>query len=472
MRKAFVWLILGLSLGWVSPLLAQDAATPTPAAAIPQVHVVAEGESLYGIAGQYGVSLADLERANNLTDASLLQIGQKLIIPGGAGEPVGVAYQVQVGDTLQGIADAFNTTPAAVAAGGGVINPDFLVAGQSLALSSQTGSADSRVTLGQVYVVGSADTLTSLAARAGLTPPALAALNALPFPTSLVPGQRLRLPGPTVFNDLPGAWQTVRAHPANPRTGETFALYVESAWEGQPAGRLFNSNAYSQTLRFAPHANGFVALVGLDAFAEPGLYTLEISGSGSRPWEPFSQPIYVTNVDYGFQTITVPEDQSMLLDPTVRAREDIFLAQYYGQFTPTLYWQGLFQPPGGAAVISALYGSARSYNGGPIQIFHTGVDFGGPVGQAVLAPAAGVVIFNAVTDLRGNVIILDHGLGITTGYYHLSESLVQVGDQIAAGQTIGRLGSTGLSTGPHLHWELRVNGVAVNPMQWLSTEFP
>lgn len=472
MGRAFIGLLLGLSLWWASPLSAQDTPTPTPAIAIPQVHVVAEGESLYSIAGLYGVSLADLERANNLTDASLLQIGQKLIIPGSVGEPVGLAYQVQVGDTLQGIAAAFNTTAAAVAASGALINPDFLVAGQSLPLSSQTGSADSRSVLGQVYVVDSADTLSNLAARVNLPPPALAALNGLPFPTILIPGQRLRLPGQTIFQELPGAWQSVQAHPADPRTGETFALYVESAWDGLPTGRLTAGDAFSQTLRFAPYENGFVALIGLDAFADSGVYTLELTGSGSRPWETFSQPIYIAGIDYGFQTITVSEDQSILLDPAVRAREDATLAQYYGQFTPTPYWQDLFQPPAGASVISALYGSARSYNGGPIQIFHTGVDFGGPVGQAVLAPAAGVVIFNEVTALRGNVIILDHGLGVTTGYYHLSEALVQVGDQIVAGQTIGRLGSTGLSTGPHLHWELRINGVAVNAVQWLTTEFP
>jgi murein DD-endopeptidase MepM/ murein hydrolase activator NlpD len=74
--------------------------------------------------------------------------------------------------------------------------------------------------------------------------------------------------------------------------------------------------------------------------------------------------------------------------------------------------------------------------------------------------------------LRGNTVILDHGLGVFSGYYHLSESFVEVGEQVMAGQAVGAGGSTGLSTGPHLHWELQVNGVPVNGMQWTEQLFP
>ncbi len=74
--------------------------------------------------------------------------------------------------------------------------------------------------------------------------------------------------------------------------------------------------------------------------------------------------------------------------------------------------------------------------------------------------------------LRGNTIILDHGEGVFSAYFHLSETFVAVGDVVAAGQTIAAGGSTGLSTGPHLHWDLRVHGVPVNGLQWLETTYP
>lgn len=123
-------------------------------------------------------------------------------------------------------------------------------------------------------------------------------------------------------------------------------------------------------------------------------------------------------------------------------------------------------------VVTAPYGDGRSYNGGPINIFHTGIDFAGAVGTPLYAPAAGEVIFNETTDLRGNVIIIDHGLGVMTGYYHLSESFVQVGDRVPAGQFIASVGNTGLSSGPHLHWDLRIMNVPVNGRQWTEQTFP
>jgi murein DD-endopeptidase MepM/ murein hydrolase activator NlpD len=65
-------------------------------------------------------------------------------------------------------------------------------------------------------------------------------------------------------------------------------------------------------------------------------------------------------------------------------------------------------------------------------------------------------------------VVLDHGSGVFTGYWHLQELAVRPGDRVEPGQLLGRVGSTGLSTGAHLHWELRVNGVPVDPLQWVK----
>ena len=75
-------------------------------------------------------------------------------------------------------------------------------------------------------------------------------------------------------------------------------------------------------------------------------------------------------------------------------------------------------------------------------------------------------------QVRGMAVIIDHGAGVMSGYFHLSEIAVQPGDQIAAGQLIGKVGATGLVTGSHLHWEMRVGGVAVDPLEWLDRRFP
>lgn len=99
--------------------------------------------------------------------------------------------------------------------------------------------------------------------------------------------------------------------------------------------------------------------------------------------------------------------------------------------------------------------------------FHTGTDFGDPYGAPVAASKSGVVVYSGWINGYGNTVILDHGNGIQTLYGHNSENLVSVGQSVYRGQTIALVGSTGMSTGPHIHWEIRINGQHVNPMDYL-----
>lgn len=113
---------------------------PTPAAEsdlppIPKVHVVQQGESLTTIATLYDTTVEALQAANHMTEPSWLSVGQELVIPGVAGEPAVATYVVQVGDTLPGLAAAYNTTVAAIAQSIHVIHPASLVAGQTITVA-------------------------------------------------------------------------------------------------------------------------------------------------------------------------------------------------------------------------------------------------------------------------------------------------------------------------------------------------
>jgi murein DD-endopeptidase MepM/ murein hydrolase activator NlpD len=231
--------------------------------------------------------------------------------------------------------------------------------------------------------------------------------------------------------------------------------------DGRPSGQFGD-----QSLQFFPQDDGFAALVGIDAFAEPGLFTLRLEGSGSRPWRPFEQQVQVNPGSYSLQQIPLDDD------PELRQQEDEMLDTFYRVSSEPRQWEGVFTSPVPEAVITAPYGDPRSYNGGPVEIYHTGVDFAGTVGTPILAPANGTVVFNDLLELRGSTVILDHGQGVFSAYFHLSETFVAVGDEVPAGQTIAAGGSTGLSTGPHLHWDLRIHGVPVNGLQWLEMPFP
>lgn len=120
--------------------------------------------------------------------------------------------------------------------------------------------------------------------------------------------------------------------------------------------------------------------------------------------------------------------------------------------------------------INNEFGFRRNPFGGRTYEFHGGLDIDGERGDNVLAPANGVVTKAGWQGGYGNLIEIDHGNGLTTRYGHLSSIQIQVGDTIQRGQILGAVGSTGRSTGPHLHYELRLNDKPINPRRLLPPE--
>lgn len=441
--------------------------TPAATPARPPTHVVEDGETLTSIATLYEVSVADLLLVNGLDETDLIFPGQTLLIPGGEGAAVPASYVVQAGETLEAVAQRFGTSPAAIATANRLVSGDSLYAGQTLAVVSETGSPEPRPLTGTLHLVQPGETMLMLAARYALSPETIAATNNLALPVQLFEGMRLRIPASGDYQDLPGGWERLRVRPVPLTQGQTASIYVEHAGEGAPAGSFG-----SQALHFTPYEEGYVALVGVDAFSEPGRLALALEGAGGNDWWPLTEEVAIISGDYPTQTINVAAELEPLLAPEVRAEEDAFLHDIYTQFTPEAQWDGLFQIPVSTTIVTAGYGGLRSYNGGPFEIFHTGVDFAGTVGTPILAPAAGTVVFSDTLELRGLTLIIDHGLGVYSAYNHLSAINVKVGDRVEPGQPVAAGGSSGLSTGPHLHWELRVMDVPVDGMQWTREPFP
>ena len=166
---------------------------------------------------------------------------------------------------------------------------------------------------------------------------------------------------------------------------------------------------------------------------------------------------------------TFPEDDIDLRpsddELQAHADEDRRLAPYYRQVSGPRLWDGPFRVPVQGEVTTA-FGTHRSYE------YHPGMDFGAPLGAPVLAPADGEVVLVGPTPARGNIVILDHGAGVYSTYAHLQSIEVEVGASVKAGQLIARVGTTGFSTGPHLHWEVWVDGANVDPQEWTRRAFP
>jgi biotin carboxyl carrier protein len=116
--------------------------------------------------------------------------------------------------------------------------------------------------------------------------------------------------------------------------------------------------------------------------------------------------------------------------------------------------------------ISTKFGSQRIYKNGEAGSYHSGIDIARATGTTVVAPADGVVILAATSPftLEGNLLMLDHGMGLNSAFLHLSRIDVKVGDHVRQGQAIGQVGSTGRATGPHLHWSLRWRDAKLDPL--------
>jgi murein DD-endopeptidase MepM/ murein hydrolase activator NlpD len=172
--------------------------------------------------------------------------------------------------------------------------------------------------------------------------------------------------------------------------------------------------------------------------------------------------------EFPVQKITLPESKVSpgKADLTRHQREQQAVREAYARLRREPFWSGTFERPVPGKVISP-FGLRRLLNGKP-RSSHTGLDLRVPLGGPVAASAGGMVILTGDHFFSGRSVYIDHGMGIVTMYFHLSEIRVETGEVVEAGQTIGLAGSTGRSTGPHLHWGVRVHDCMVDPLALLE----
>jgi len=224
-------------------------------------------------------------------------------------------------------------------------------------------------------------------------------------------------------------------------------------------------------LSFSPEPGGAWAVVGVSVVAKPGAHPIQFSIADSLgATASTTVTVEVEAEDFGAEQINIPADRVGLLDPGVSADEAKRLAEVFAVVTPTQFWQGAFIRPYPGQVTSP-FGMWRTYNGGQ-HSYHSGIDLSGAEGAPVVAANSGRVVLAAPLQVHGNTVVLDHGWGVCSAYYHLSQILVSEGQQVAQGDSVGLLGNTGLSTGAHVHWDMRVGGVPVDPVEWTERKFP
>ena len=255
-------------------------------------------------------------------------------------------------------------------------------------------------------------------------------------------------------------------HTALLTVGASTGVTVTGQYEGRPL--LFTQQ---------PDKGTAWTLIGAVPFADLGPHSVTVNlqnGDGGK--RTVTRTLQVISYPFPSESLQFDPQTASLLDPSYTTPESNLLDKIFSGRTPQQYWSGPFRMPlDGTIRITSAFATRRCYNcpdGSKPTTYHGGMDMATPEGTPVHAPADGVVVFANKLDVRGNAIIIDHGLGVYSLFAHNSKFVVVVGQRVKKGDIISVSGNTGLSNGPHLHWELHVSGPPVEPLEWVNSTLP
>jgi murein DD-endopeptidase MepM/ murein hydrolase activator NlpD len=436
------------------------------------IYIIQSGDSLTYIASRFGVPLAELMSANNISNANSINAGERLIIPG-LGELDGVVLNsdyVKYGQTLHSFSRIYGVSEETLKKLNHITSPSELFAGVLITYPErEDNKRNGKTELAQ------GETFLEMAVRSNQNPWTLTGNNSVLNSFMALPGEGMYFKDGNESNQsegLPAAFESVKIDPLPLIQGSTHEIRITLGAEATLSGTLIN-----RPLNFFQDKDGsWVALQGIHALQEQGAYPLALEAilpDGSK--QKFEQPVLIIAGSFPREETLLVEPQT--IDPAVTEPELKQLEALVSAATSEKYWSGKFTIPAFFSnCLNSGFGKRRTYigkdTGEQLLGFHSGVDYCGGVGAPIYAPADGVVVFADFLTVRGNATIIDHGWGVYSGMWHQSEIKVQAGQKVTAGEEIGFVGGTGRVTGAHLHWEIWVNGVQVNPLEWLEAIYP
>ncbi len=335
-------------------------------------------------------------------------------------------YTVQPGDILTGLAGRYGTTVEAILAAN-MLSGDDLIAGATLIIPKT-----------DTYTVKPGDTLSGVAAQTGVPVEELMAMNDL-ADTNLVIGQELMLGG------------AAPAVPLNVTVEPGDSLWSLSERYGVPVSTLSGANGLGPDEMLS--VGDTLSIPGVQADAVPG-----DQGGGAEPSITIESGDSLSSIALRHGTsVEALKDLNGLDNDVLNAGSTLLLPPAPGRtVTPHIIW-----PLSGA--ITSYFGP-RTLLG---MTYHYGIDIDGETGDPVTAAMPGVVTYSGWQGGYGYLVVIEAD-GVEYFYGHASELLVQVGEQVAAGDVVAKVGSTGRSTGSHLHFEIRIDGQAVDPLPYLE----
>jgi murein DD-endopeptidase MepM/ murein hydrolase activator NlpD len=251
--------------------------------------------------------------------------------------------------------------------------------------------------------------------------------------------------------------------------GQTLRVEVDQWPPAETLDAVWNKKTY-RLYPVGPDA--LRGLIGVPLGAVPGTFVLQFKSVKKTPGLVMPSPMTITVATRTFpiDNVQFPADKTRIFNENLERQEGAKIHKALLQLRSEQFWEGVLDPPVSGAVIGP-FGTHRLRNSTIDAGFHKGLDLRAAENTPVKASNAGVVVLASSFHIHGRTVLVDHGQGVMTIYLHMKSFAVHPGQKVAKGESLGRVGSTGLSTAPHVHWGVYVHGVPVDPQQWIDTEF-
>jgi murein DD-endopeptidase MepM/ murein hydrolase activator NlpD len=438
------------------------------------IYIVQPGENLTEIADKFNISVQEIISINGIIDSNLISAGTKLIIPGLDGvSGLLKPYPVQIGESYQILLRKNNLSSEIFLKLNKLTSPSEIYVGTNLILPGSDQDLENQLSS---FLISKETTIFGQAILHDQNRWFLNIMNE-PINSIDIPGELYFYPSKNKIDNSYSFSQYIQSIELAPLPiiqGHTAVLKVNTSIPVNLSGKLGTKNLHF----FLDSENSFYySLEGIHALKEPGLVPLNIHGVFENG-ESFQidQMVLLSSGNYVDESITV---ESTFIDKELNTQESTKIAALLEPISNEKLWVDTFTFPVVGSLddqtiaLTSYFGNRRSYNSGQYYGFHGGLDFKVVINSLdIFAPAPGIVIFTGPMDIRGNTTFIDHGQGVVSGYAHQREILVELGQKVETGQTIGVIGNTGRVTGPHLHWDIWVDGNQVDPFDWIENIYP
>lgn len=455
------FLFLALVSARIEPVMAQSDIYPE--------YQIESGDFLSLVAIRFGTTVDDIIEVNHIANADTISIGDRIKIPSLKGlSGTLVTNSVQIGDTLSGIAIRSGMSANDILKINHISSRSELYVGNTLILIQ----SEQKSPFVPAATFSSGETFLEKAVQENVNPAELRQINQLAGNWDHTERQQLfaRTTSGTGTGSITPLMNKLELRTLPLVQGETYVLEIE-----QSENLTLSGSLAGKEFRFfddAENPNHKIAMIGIPADQDTGLTNLNLQAVADDG-ESFNleQKILIEPGLFTYEVVT-GVDAATLEDHSNNVDKETLAA--ITQTSPIRKWGTHMSYPVDEPFIASGFGNRRTYNNTEFKNYHTGLDFGVWTANNIniYATADGTVLFSSELPIHGLHTIIDHGWGVYSTYSHQSQTTVTVGQEVKRGDIIGLIGNSGRSAGPHLHWEIRINGIYVDPKTWLNKDFP